>query len=51
VKEEINFRDIAKMSGSFWILLIICMLTEALFVPFLDNGNEYLQVVFGFTGT
>lgn len=40
VKEEINLQDIAKMSGTFWILIIICMMTEALFVPFLDNGNE-----------
>ncbi|CAD8147015.1 unnamed protein product [Paramecium octaurelia] len=49
VKEEINFKDIAKLSGTFWILIIICMLTEALFVPFLDNGNELLQERFGMT--
>lgn len=34
------------MSGTFWILIIICMLTEALFVPFLDNGNDFFQVRF-----
>ena len=50
-KEEINIKDIAKMSGTFWVLIIICMLTEALFVPFLDNGNEFFQVVFGFKST
>jgi MFS family permease len=42
-------RDIAKMSGTFWILIIICMLTEALFVPFLDNGNEFFQARFSFS--
>lgn len=48
-KEEIKLEDIAKLSGTFWILIIICMLTEALFVPFLDNGNELLQERFNFT--
>jgi hypothetical protein len=37
------------MPGTFWIVLIICMLTEALFVPFLDNGNDFFQVRFGFS--
>lgn len=39
--EEIKLADIAKMPGTFWIVIIICMLTEALFVPFLDNGNDF----------
>lgn len=50
-KEEIKFRDISKMSGTFWILIILCMLTEALFVPFLDNGNDFFQVRFQISGS
>lgn len=51
IKEEINLSDISKMSGTFWILIIICMLTEALFVPFLDNGNDLLKERYGYTET
>lgn len=48
-KEEINLRDLAKLSGTFWIVISICMISEALFVPFLDNGNDFFQSRFGFT--
>jgi hypothetical protein len=40
-KEEINFEDFKELDGSFWILACIIMLSEALFVPFLDNGNAF----------
>ena len=42
VKEEIKLSDIKELDGSYWILAIIVMLSEALFVPFLDNGNDFL---------
>lgn len=38
-KEEIKLSDLKYLDGSYWILSIIIMLSEALFVPFLDNGN------------
>jgi hypothetical protein len=31
---------------AFWLIIIISMLAEALFIPFLDNGNEYYIDVF-----
>jgi hypothetical protein len=49
VKEEIKLSDIKELDGSYWILAIIVMLSEALFVPFLDNGNDFLQVKYGFS--
>lgn len=31
---------------TYWLLLFVAMLSEALFIPFLDNGNKYFQVVY-----
>lgn len=42
IKEEIKFSDLKELTGSFWILACIIMLSEALFVPFLDNGNAFI---------
>lgn len=39
VKEELSFKDIKKLSGTFWILLLICTLCLSLYIPFLDNAN------------
>lgn len=39
VVENIKLSDIKELDGSYWILACIIMLSEALFVPFLDNGN------------
>jgi hypothetical protein len=49
VKEEIKFSDLKELTGSFWILAIIIMLSEALFVPFLDNGNAFMQAKYSFS--
>ncbi|CAD8096870.1 unnamed protein product [Paramecium sonneborni] len=48
-KEEIKLSDLKYLDGSYWILSCIIMLSEALFVPFLDNGNAFFQVKFGFS--
>ncbi|CAD8202057.1 unnamed protein product [Paramecium octaurelia] len=48
-KEEIKISDLKNLDGSYWILSSIIMLSEALFVPFLDNGNAFFQVKFGFS--
>ncbi|CAD8147772.1 unnamed protein product [Paramecium pentaurelia] len=48
-KEEIKLSDLKHLDGSYWILSCIIMLSEALFVPFLDNGNAFFQVKFGFS--
>lgn len=41
-----NLKDIKKLPISFWLLILVAMLSEALFIPFLDNGNKYYQKVF-----
>lgn len=41
VKEELSFKDIKKLSGTFWILLLICTLCLCAYIPFLDNVNEF----------
>jgi hypothetical protein len=45
--EHINFKEIGKLPCTFWLIIIICMLSEALFIPFLDNGNAYYVDIFG----
>ena len=42
-----NFKEITKLPAAFWMILLISMLAEALFIPFLDNGNAYYSVIFG----
>jgi hypothetical protein len=45
--EHINFKEIGKLPMTFWLIILICMLSEALFIPFLDNGNAYYVDIFG----
>ena len=33
------------------MLIIVCMLSEALFIPFLDNGNTYFSTIYGISST
>jgi nitrate/nitrite transporter NarK len=42
----LNFKEISKLPLAFWLILLISMLAEALFIPFLDNGNAYYSAVF-----
>lgn len=46
--EIISVQDIKNLRTSFWILMAICMLTEGLFIPFLDNANKFYQFRFGY---
>lgn len=46
--EIISLKDVKNLSASFWILMTICMLTEGLFIPFLDNANKFYQFRFGY---
>lgn len=46
--EIISLQDIKNLKASFWILMTICMLTEGLFIPFLDNANKFYQIRFGY---
>ena len=39
-------RAIAQLPITYWILLLVAMLTEALFIPFLDNGNKYFRSIY-----
>jgi nitrate/nitrite transporter NarK len=45
--EHLNLKEIANLPAAFWLILIISMLAEALFIPFLDNGNAYYTAIFG----
>lgn len=45
--EHLNFKEIGKLPAAFWLIILISMLAEALFIPFLDNGNAYYVDVFG----
>jgi len=46
--EVVSLKDIRNLKTSFWILMVICMLTEGLVVPFLDNANKFYQYRFGY---
>lgn len=41
VEEKISFKDIKALSGTFWILLLICTFCLSIYIPFLDNVNEF----------
>ena len=44
--EHISCKDIMKLPASYWVLIVIATLAEALFIPFLDNGNKYYVSTF-----
>ena len=47
--EKVRWADIKKLRASFWIIVLLCMFSEGLFVPFLDNANKFYQIRFGFS--
>lgn len=47
--DGISVQDLIKLPMSFWLLIIVCMLSEALFIPFLDNGNKYFVTMYHIT--
>ncbi|CAK60131.1 unnamed protein product (macronuclear) [Paramecium tetraurelia] len=42
-KEEISLKDLKQLSGTVWILLMICTFSLCIFIPFLDNANSFCQ--------
>lgn len=46
--EKITFSDLKNLTLNFWMLLLICSATEGIFVCFLDNANNYYQVMFNY---
>ncbi|CAD8202056.1 unnamed protein product [Paramecium pentaurelia] len=42
-KEEISLKDLKQLSGTVWILLMICTFSLCIFIPFLDNANQFCQ--------
>lgn len=43
---HLDCKAIGRLPITYWLLLILSMLAEALFIPFLDNGNKYFQIVY-----
>ena len=41
--------DLKYFSPTFWILLMICTLTFGVYIPFLDDANEFYQDKFKFS--
>ena len=46
--EKITFSDLKNLTLNFWMLLLICSATEGIFVCFLDNANNYYQIMFSY---
>lgn len=47
--QTINFNELKRLHAAFWILLLICSLCDALFLPFLDNGNSFFIYRYGYS--
>lgn len=43
---HLDCQAIGRLPITYWLLLMVAMLSEALFIPFLDNGNKYFQIVY-----
>ena len=44
---HLSLKDLRDLPLTFWLLLLVCMFSEALFIPFLDNGNTYFSTIYG----
>jgi hypothetical protein len=40
-EEKVSFKDIKEFTSTFWILLMVSMLTMGIYVPFLDDANDF----------
>lgn len=49
IEEKVSFKDLKHFTATFWILLLICMLTLGVYIPFLDDANDFYQEKFKFT--
>lgn len=47
--EGIKWRDLKQLQGVFWLIIMLCMLAIAQYIPFLDNVNKLIQVRFCFS--
>lgn len=47
--EGIKSRDLKQLQGVFWLIIMLCMLAIAQYIPFLDNVNKLIQVRFCFS--
>lgn len=41
-----DLKAIKQLPITYWLLLFVAMISEALFIPFLDNGNKYFMIVY-----
>lgn len=41
IEERVSFKDIKEFTATFWILLLICALTLGIYIPFLDDANDF----------
>ena len=41
IEEKVSFKDIKEFSVTFWILVTLCMLTLGIYIPFLDDANDF----------
>lgn len=39
--EKVSFNDIKQLSSTFWILLLVCMTVLGVYIPFLDDANDF----------
>lgn len=47
-EEKVSFKDIKEFNATFWILILICTLTLGVYIPFLDDANDFYQDKFKF---
>lgn len=48
-EEAVSFKDFKDFKATFWILLLIGMLTLGIYIPFLDDANDFYQEKFKFS--
>ena len=46
---SVSFKDIRELSSTFWILILICTLVLGIYIPFLDDINQFYMDRFGFS--
>jgi hypothetical protein len=41
IEEKVSFKDIKEFNATFWVLLLVCTLTLGIYIPFLDDANDF----------
>lgn len=49
IEEAVTFKDLKHFTATFWILVLICMVTLGTYIPFLDDANDFYQEKFKFS--